>query len=73
MHKGRSKVAHPSAKHVPLVRATPELNLPLLVGRLVGLLGTGRSATGSAHRLPPRPPLRGTPNIRRSPTSPSVT
>jgi hypothetical protein len=70
MHKGRSKAVRPWAKHVPLVPATPELNLPPLVELLAGPPGTGRSAAGTAHRLPPRQPPREAPNNRRSPTSP---
>ena len=73
MHKGRSKVVHLSAKHVPPVPATPGLNLLPLVGRLAGLPGTGRSVAGSGRRLPLRQPQRLAPSTSRSPTLPSVT
>jgi hypothetical protein len=70
MHKGRSKAVRLWAKRVPLGPATPELNLPHLVGLLADPPGTRRSAAGSAHQLPPRQPPREAPNNRRSPTSP---
>ena len=70
MHKGRSKVVRPWAKHVPPVPATPELNLPPLVGLLADPPGTGRSAAGSAHRLPPRQPLREDPQQQAEPDVP---
>ncbi len=69
MHKGRSKAARPWAKHAPPAPATPELNLPPPVGLLADRPGTGRSAAGSAHRLPPPQPPPQAPNNTRSPTS----
>jgi hypothetical protein len=73
MHKGRSKVVHPSVKHGRPALATQGPNLLPLVGRLAVLPGTGRSVAGSGHRPLLRPLLRLAPSSRWSPTLPSVT